>query len=87
MIKPIGERVLIEIEKIEEKTAGGIILPTTTENNNSNTGVIVAIGDLEKVKLEIGDKVIYEKFSGYEIKENDKKYLILNIENILAVVK
>lgn len=87
-IKPIGDRVLVKMVEIEEKTRGGIVLPDTVSKEKSTIGEVVAAGDGEKVKnINAGEKVIYEKYSGTEIKDNGEKYLLLNVDNILAKVE
>lgn len=87
-IRPIGERVLIKLVKVEEKTASGIILPGTGDKEKPNLGEVVAVGKGEKLSdIKVGEKVAYAKFSGTEIKDGEEKYLILNIEDVLAVIE
>lgn len=86
-IKPIGERVLLKQIKTEERTTSGIILSTNSINDTTNIGEVIEIGNLEKFKnINVGKKVIYPKSSGTEIKNNDEKYLIINTEDILALI-
>ncbi|WP_022819164.1 co-chaperone GroES [Fusobacterium russii] len=86
-IKPIGERVLLKPIKLEEKTASGIILSSNSTNDGGNIAEVIAIGNLEKYsEIKVGNKVIYTKFSGTEVKSNDEKYLLINAEDILAIV-
>jgi chaperonin GroES len=64
-IQPLGNRLLVEEEKIEEKTSSGIVLPDTAEKEKSQFGVIVSLGDGKKLQnsgLKKGDKVVLEKF-------------------------
>ncbi|MEI6856332.1 co-chaperone GroES [Psychrilyobacter sp.] len=84
-IKPIGNRILVEPLKIEEKTFSGIILPGTGETKSSNMGVVVALGNIE-VEIKLGDKVFFRPHSGVEIPDSDKKFLILEMEEVLAVI-
>ena len=87
-IRPIGERVLIKLVKVEEKTASGIILPGTGDKEKPNLGEVVAVGKGEKLSdIKVGEKVVYAKFSVTEIKDGEEKYLILNIEDVLAVIE
>lgn len=94
MIKPIGDRVLVEPLTGEEKTAGGIYLPDTAKEKPQE-GKVVAVGtgktldSGEKVELSVkkGDKVIYSKYGGTEIKHDGKEYLILREDDILAIVE
>lgn len=85
-IKPLGKRVLINQVKEEEVTKSGIVLPGTVSKEKPIIGEVLAVGkDVEEIK--VGDKVIYEKYSGTEVKDGDKEYLILDFENILAITE
>lgn len=88
VIRPIGERVLLKLIKKEEKTKSGILLSSKSSNTDTqNYAEIVALGKGEKLEgLKIGNKVVFNKFSGNEIEDEDVKYLIVNAEDILAVI-
>lgn len=87
-IRPIGERVLVKPVKIEEKTVSGIILPGAGDKERPNVAEVLAVGTGEKmVDIKIGERVVYSKFAGTEIKDGEEKYLILNIEDVLAVME
>ena len=93
-LKPLGGRVIVEPTEQEEKTAGGIILPETAKEKPQE-GKIVAAGpgdrneDGERMEMEVkvGDKVLYAKYSGTEVKLDGKKMLILRESDILAIVE
>jgi len=85
-IQPLGENVLIEPAKQDSKTASGIVLPDTS-GEKPQEGTVIAIGEDKKIKVKKGQKVIYSKYSGNEIKVGDKEYLLVKNEDILAVVK
>jgi len=85
-IQPLGENVLIEPAKQDAKTASGIVLPDTS-GEKPQEGMVIAIGEDKKIKVKKGQKVIYSKYSGNEIKVGDKEYLLVKNEDILAVVK
>jgi len=88
-LQPLEDRVLIEpVEEAEQKTAGGIIIPDTAKEK-PRMGVIKAVGTEEALQkiVKVGDKVLYGKYSGDEIEIDNKKYLIVKKEDILAVVK
>ena len=93
-LKPLGGRVIVEPIEQEEMTAGGIILPETAKEKPQE-GKIVAAGpgdrneDGERMEMEVkvGDKVLYAKYSGTEIKLDGKKVLILRESDILAIVE
>ena len=93
MLKPLGDRVVIELVAQEEKTASGIVLPDTAKEKPSE-GKIVAVGtgrileNGERVGMEVseGDHIIFSKYAGTEIKYEGKEYLILRESDILAVI-
>ena len=92
-LKPLGSRVLVEPLKQEDITAGGIVLPETAKEKPQQ-GLILAVGpgardeDGERIPMDVakGDKILFAKYSGTEIKMDGKKYLILREEDILAIV-
>ena len=86
IIKPLGKRVLIKQVEQEEVTKSGIVLPGTASKEKPITGEVIAVGkDVEDVKA--GDKVIFEKYSGTEVKDGDNSFLILDIDNVLAITE
>ena len=86
IIKPLGKRVLIKQVEQEEVTKSGIVLPGTASKEKPITGEVLAVGkDVEDVKA--GDKVIFEKYTGTEVKDGDNSFLILGIENVLAITE
>ena len=88
-IKPIGERVLLKPIKKEEKTKSGILLSSKSSNTDTqNQAEVIALGKSEKLEgIKVGDKVVFNKFSGNEIEDGDIKYLIVNADDILAVIE
>jgi chaperonin GroES len=94
-VKPVDERVLIEPMEEQERKVGGIIIPDTAKER-PQMGKVIALGDdipkkeggkvLSEI-LKVGDKVIYAKYGGTEIKHGDKEYLIVSRNDVLAVVK
>lgn len=93
-VTPLGDRVLVRPLEAEEKTKGGIILPDTAKEKPQE-GLIVAVGkgkvneDGKVTALEVkaGDKVLYGKYSGTEIKIDGEDHLIVREEDILAIIK
>ena len=86
LIKPLGKRVLIKQVEQEEVTKSGIVLPGTASKEKPITGEVIAVGkDVEDVKA--GDKVIFEKYTGTEVKDGDDSFLILDIDNVLAITE
>ena len=92
-IKPLGDRVVVESVEQAPKSAGGVILPDTAKEKPQE-GIILAVGpgrktdkgELVKIDLKAGDRVIYSKYSGSEIKIDGKDYLIISEKDVLAIV-
>lgn len=89
-IRPLGDRVVVEPAKAEEKTSSGIIIPDTAKEK-PNQGTVVAVpddnGDKEdKVTVKVGDTILYGKFAGTEIEIDGNDYLIISEQDILAVI-
>ena len=93
-LKPLGGRVIVEPIEQEEMTAGGIILPETAKEKPQE-GKILAAGpgerdeDGKRIAMDgkVGDRVLYAKYSGTEVKVDGKKLLILKENDILAIVE
>lgn len=86
-IKPLGENVLVKVVKENPKTKSGIVLPETASAEKPQEGKVMAVGDSKDIQVKKGQKVIFAKYSGTEIKMNDEDYLILKNEDILAIVE
>ncbi len=91
-LKPLGDRVIVEPSEGESKTPSGIVLPDSAKEKPQE-GKIIAVGsgrveDGKKIALEVkvGDKVIYSKYGGTEIKTNGVDYLILRESDVLAII-
>lgn len=90
--RPLSDRVIIEQQDAEEKTASGIVLPDTAQEK-PQSGVVVAVGpgrvtdEGKTVPMTVaqGDIVIFAKYGGTELKESEKQYLIVKETDILAV--
>ncbi|MDR0710701.1 MAG: co-chaperone GroES [Spirochaetaceae bacterium] len=86
-IKPLADRVMVKLEKNEAKTAGGIIIPDTAQEK-TQTGSVVAVGDdTEVIKVSVGQKVMYDKYAGTQIKVDGEEHLILKMQDIIAVIE
>lgn len=92
-IKPLGDRVLIKRLEAEEKTKSGIVLPGTAKEQPQMAEVI-AVGpggvvDGKEIVMEVksGDKVIFSKYSGTDIKVDGEEYMLLSQKDILAIVQ
>lgn len=92
-VQPLGDRVFVKISASEEKTAGGILLPDTAKEK-PQLGEVVAVGSGKVDKngkripldVKIGDKVLYSKYAGTEIKMGNEEYILLTERDILATV-
>ncbi len=85
-IRPIGKRVLVIEEKIEEKRASGLILPGSSEERTIKYGRVTAVGGSVK-EVAVGERVIFEGRSGRSIEDEGSKYILLELEEILAVAE
>lgn len=88
-IKPLGSRVVIKKLEAEEKTQGGILLASTAKEK-PQTAEVVAVGPGTKdepMELKAGDKVVFAKYAGTEIKYGGEEYTIMNQSDILAIVE
>ncbi len=93
-IKPLSDRVVVKPIEKEEMTKSGIVLPDTAKEKPQE-GEIVAIGEgriLENgqklaMNVKVGDRVIYSKYAGTEIKRDEQEYLIVSEKDILAIIE
>ncbi|NLY03987.1 MAG: co-chaperone GroES [Campylobacter sp.] len=85
--KPLGKRVLVQREEESKTTASGIIIPDNASKEKPSSGKIVAVGNDDECKVvKVGDVVVFGKYSGSEVELDDKKYLVLNLEDVLGVI-
>ena len=82
-VQPLGGRVLIKPLEQETRTNSGIYVPETAKEK-PQTGLVVAIGDDEEIKVKVHDKVLFAKYTGTEIKLNGADYLLMENSDILA---
>jgi chaperonin GroES len=88
-VQPLADRVLVKQEKSEAKTSSGIIIPDTAQEK-TQTGVVKAVGpgtEKEKITVSVGQKVMYDKYSGTQIKIDGEDHLILKNQDIVAVIE
>ena len=92
MIKPLGDKVVVEPLEGEDKSPGGIILPDTAKKKPQE-GIVIAVGPGKvlddgtrgKMQVKVGDKVIYAKYGGTEVTVEGKEYMILDQDSIYAI--
>ncbi len=91
-LQPLGDRVLVEVDESQEQVQGGIVLPESAAEKPTE-GTVVAVGpgalkdDGTRVPMPVavGDRVIYGKYSGTDVKVDDEEYKLLRVTDILAV--
>lgn len=91
-IQPLGKRVVVSPDQVEEKTAGGLYVPASaSEDKKPETGIVASLGIVNekdfKFTISIGDRVYFKKYSPEEIEVNGEKYYILDEADVLAIVK
>jgi len=94
LLKPLGDRIVIELVESEEKSAFGIVLPDSAKEKPQE-GRVLAVGtgrvldNGSRVELDVkeGDKIIFSKYSGTEVKYQGSEYLILRESDILAIIE
>jgi chaperonin GroES len=92
-VKPLGDRVFVKVSAAPEKTAGGLYLPDNAQEK-PQVGEVSAVGpgkrnddgSRQEVDLKVGDKVLYSKYAGTDIKLGTEEYVLLSEKDILAIV-
>ena len=93
-LQPLGDRVVVERESAEEKTAGGIVLPDTAKDKPTR-GTVMAVGDgrltddgkRHPLQVKVGDKVLFTSYAPETIRIADEELLLMREEDILAVIE
>ena len=92
-LSPLSDRVVLKYEETEEKTQSGIILPDSAKEKPQEA-VVIAVGPgkevdgkMTQMQVKEGDKVIYSKYSGTEIKVEEEEYVIVSQSDIIAIVE
>ena len=93
-IRPLGDRLVVEPQELEAKTAGGILIPETADKDKPMQGTVLAIGQGKYVdgkilplQVKVGDKVLFGKYAGTNIKFADNEYLVMKEEDVMGVVE
>ncbi|CAN6245870.1 unnamed protein product [Urochloa humidicola] len=93
VLKPLADRVLVKIKSSEEKTTGGILLPTTAQSRPQG-GEVVAVGEGRiigdkkvDVSIQVGAQVVYSKYAGTEVELNDYNHLVLKEDDIIGILE
>ncbi len=93
-VRPLHDRILVERIDEEEKTPGGIIIPDTAKEKPSQ-GRVVAVGNGKKtedgkvipLEVKVGDKILFGKYAGTEIKIEGKEYLMMREDEVFAIIE
>ena len=88
-VNPLADRVLVKNDQAETKTASGIFIPEAAQEK-TQTAVVVAVGpgtEDEKITVQPGDRIMYDKYSGTQVKIDGEDHLIVKISDIIAVVE
>ncbi len=93
-LQPLGDRVVVEREASEERTAGGIVLPDTAKDKPAR-GTVVSVGDGRllddgtrgKMQVKVGDRVIFSSYAGEVFKVDDQELLLMREDDILAILE
>jgi chaperonin GroES len=93
-IRPLGDRIVVKRVKEEDKTKGGIIIPDTAKEKPLE-GLVVAVGSGKALKdgtmraldVKVGDKVLFGKYTGTEVKLDGEEHVLINEDDVLAVVE
>ncbi|AXY67164.1 MULTISPECIES: co-chaperone GroES [Thermosynechococcus] len=92
-VKPLGDRIFVKVSESEERTAGGILLPDNAREK-PQVGEVTAVGPgkltedgkRQPMDVKVGDKVLYSKYAGTEVKLAGEDYVLLSEKDILAIV-
>lgn len=85
-VNPIGDRVLVKLEEVEEKTASGIFIPQTAQEK-TQSGIVEAVGDDETITVKPGQKIMYDKYAGTSIKVDGAEMLLVRMADVMAVIE
>ena len=93
-LKPLGDRIVVKVLTREEKTKGGIVLPDTAKEKPTEgeviavgTGKILDNGQKQPVEVKVGDRIIFSKYAGTEVKVDDEEVIIFSERDVLAIIE
>ncbi len=87
-VQPLADRVLLKADKAETKTASGIIIPDAAQEK-TQTAIVEAVGpgtEKDPITVKVGDRIMYDKYSGTQIKIDGEEYLIVKMSDIIATI-
>jgi chaperonin GroES len=93
-IRPLSDRVVVEPREMETKTAGGIVIPDTADKDKPIEGTVIAVGTgkfvegkMQPLQVKVGDKILFGKYSGTNVKLDEQEYLVMREEDIMGVLE
>ena len=93
-IRPLSDRVVVKANEAESKTAGGILIPDSADKDKPIEGTVLAIGagkyvdgKLQPLQVKVGDKVLFGKYAGTNVKLATEEFLVMREEDIMGVVE
>lgn len=93
-IRPLSDRIVVEPQELETKTAGGIVIPDTADKDKPMQGKVLAIGDgkwydgkKQPLQVKVGERILFGKYAGTNIKLDDKEYLVMREEDVMGVIE
>lgn len=93
-IRPLGDRLVVEPQELESKTAGGILIPETADKDKPMQGTVLAIGlgkyvdgKMMPLQVKVGDRVLFGKYAGTNVKFAEKEFLVMREEDVMGVVE
>ncbi|MEE0887102.1 MAG: co-chaperone GroES [Treponema sp.] len=88
-IKPLADRILVKNDAAETKTASGLYIPEAAQEK-TQTATVVEVGpgtDEDKITVKNGDRIMYDKYAGTQVKLDGEDYLILRMSDVIAVIE
>lgn len=88
-IKPLADRILVKNDAAETKTASGLYIPEAAQEK-TQTASVVEVGpgtEDEKITVKVGDRIMYDKYAGTQVKVDGEDYLILRMNDVIAVIE
>lgn len=86
-VRPLGDRILVKMEEVKAKTAGGLFIPQSAQEKTQIASVIAVGDDKDAITVKVGDKILHDKYAGTQVKVDNEEYLIINMGDVLAVVE
>lgn len=93
-IRPLADRIVVEPQEMESKTAGGIFIPDTADKDKPMRGTVVAIGSgkivdgkVQPLQVKVGDNVLFGKYAGTNVKLDEKEVLVMREEDVMGVIE